>query len=201
MSTPPADAERSSADAGANGFALWIVGFALFFIAFACAAIVIGLHDVALANADLRLTVTSAALLSGGAASLVAAYQLVGLSRRARWAATIRRLRPVGFDRVFGRPARGHLCVPLRDPWSRGAAARSRLCRSDPDRGRRGRHRGVRRGSARDGSPGRGVGAWAHRRDRERVAVLVSKRIWPFAGRARRRAPGGSNSRDDAAKH
>jgi hypothetical protein len=67
-----------------------MLAFAVFFVAFACAAIVIGLHDVALADADLRVTVTSAALLGIAAASFVAAYQLVGLSRRTRWEAAIR---------------------------------------------------------------------------------------------------------------
>jgi hypothetical protein len=90
VSMAAADAERSAADAGATGFALWIVAFGVFFVAFACAAIVIGLHDVALAEADLRVTVTSAALLALGAVSLVAACQLVGLSRRMRWEAATR---------------------------------------------------------------------------------------------------------------
>jgi hypothetical protein len=89
-SPPPAEAESPSADAGATGLAPRIVAFAVFFVAFACAAIVIGLHDVALADADLRVTLTSAALLGVGAASLVAAYQLVGLSRRTRWKAATR---------------------------------------------------------------------------------------------------------------
>ena len=85
MTTPPTNSERPSAEAEATGFALWILAFAVFFLAFACAAIVIGLHDVALSNADLRVTATSVVLLASAAVVLVAAWQLLGLSRRANW--------------------------------------------------------------------------------------------------------------------
>jgi hypothetical protein len=75
---------------GAPGFALWIVGSALFFFVFACAALVVGLHDVALADADLRVTATSVVLLAVAGVLLVAARQLLGLSRQANWHGGVR---------------------------------------------------------------------------------------------------------------
>lgn len=85
MSTAPPNGERPSADAEASGYAPWILAFALFFLAVASGAIVIGLHDVALSNADLRVTATSVVLLVVAAVLLVATHQLLGLSRRANW--------------------------------------------------------------------------------------------------------------------
>jgi hypothetical protein len=51
----------------------------------ALVTIPIGLHDVALADADLAVTVTSVLLLVFAGAALVAARQLFSMSRRARW--------------------------------------------------------------------------------------------------------------------
>ena len=90
MSTAPGSGERPSSNAGASGIALWILAFALFFLAFACAAMVIGLHDVALPDADLRVTATSVVLLAFAAVLLVGARQLLGLSRRSSWEGGVR---------------------------------------------------------------------------------------------------------------
>ena len=76
---PPPDDDR------ATGSALWIAGAAAFLTAFAGAAVVIGLHDVALADADLRVTATSVVLIAVAGVLLVAAHQLLALSRRAKW--------------------------------------------------------------------------------------------------------------------
>jgi hypothetical protein len=90
VSTAPPNGERPSTDAEASGVALWILALALFFLVFAWAAIVIGLHDVALPDADLRVTATSVVLLAFAAVWLVAARRLLGLSRRASWDSGIR---------------------------------------------------------------------------------------------------------------
>src|SRR5262245_54048693 len=72
-------------EARSRRWARWIVGFAAFFVTFAVTALVIGLHDVALADSDLGVTVTSVVLLATAGVSFVAAYQLAVLSRADRW--------------------------------------------------------------------------------------------------------------------
>ena len=120
VNTAPPKQERQSTDAEPNGVALWILAFALFFLLFACAAIVIGLHDVALPDADLRVTATSVVLLAFAAVLLVAARQLLGLSRRASWDSDVRpHGQATGIDRLPRRPAHRPLRIPLRCPGSR----------------------------------------------------------------------------------
>jgi hypothetical protein len=79
------DGESPPARAAIERFAPGFVVLGCLFALLAAAAIVIGLHDVALADANLAVTVTSVVLIAFAVTALVAAYQLLGLSRRTTW--------------------------------------------------------------------------------------------------------------------
>lgn len=86
----PPPAEEASGETTAVGIASWFLALATFLGTVAAVGGVIGLHDVALADADLGVTLAGAALLAVAVTSLVAAYQLVLLSRRAHWTDGVR---------------------------------------------------------------------------------------------------------------
>ena len=77
--------ELREADATSAGVVAWILGFAVFFVLFASVAAVVGLHDLALADTSLGVTASGAASVAAGVVYLVAAWQLIALSRRAGW--------------------------------------------------------------------------------------------------------------------
>ena len=71
--------------AALRGLSPEVVGFAPPLFAVAVAAIVVGVHDAALEPASLSVTGGGVVLLAFGVVQLLAAGELVALSRRARW--------------------------------------------------------------------------------------------------------------------
>lgn len=62
-----------------------VYAFIVFFVALAAAAIVVGVHDLAIASGSVGLTAVSVLLLAVGIVLLVAAYDLIRVSRRSTW--------------------------------------------------------------------------------------------------------------------
>lgn len=85
-----ATAPSTETDAAAIGVVGWIVAFAVFFTLFAAVSLVVGLHDLALPETGLGVTIGGAAALAGGVVSLLAAWRLIALAQRARWPEGVR---------------------------------------------------------------------------------------------------------------
>jgi hypothetical protein len=64
---------------------LGIYAFAVFFLTLGIAAIIVGMHDAALAETTFGVTVASVVLVVIGLVLCVAAYHLIRISKRSRW--------------------------------------------------------------------------------------------------------------------